>query len=70
MSFGLLTVWKNIIPESLVNQHGGFYGIAKHVPLENHIFNSFDKYYTWGNEKGSKIVKKMPSFRLYSTKKN
>ena len=33
----------------ILSQHGGGYGIAKHISLENHFIKCFDEYLTWGS---------------------
>jgi len=53
-----------------VMQHGGGYGTARHIFLDQHFIRAFDKYYTWGSTLGGDTkVKRMPSLRLWKTKK-
>jgi len=52
-----------------VAQHGGGYGSAKHVNLDEHVVKSFDAYYTWGSKlNGDPNVIIMPSLRLQTSK--
>ena len=55
----------------LVAQHGGCYGVGKHLFLEKHFVQAFDKYYPWSKNNFNKIpkIKGMPSFRLYTSNK-
>jgi len=54
----------------VISQHGGGYGVARHISLDNHFIKCFDKYYTWGSSVfGNQQVKPMPSLRLMTTKK-
>jgi putative transferase (TIGR04331 family) len=51
-------------------QHGGGYGSARYANLDEHAIKAFDWYYTWGSPlDGSPNVKKMPSLRLQTSKK-
>lgn len=54
----------------VVSQHGGGYGTARHIFLDDHFTRAFDRYYTWGSAiDGNPKVKPMPSLRLWKTKK-
>ena len=54
----------------VVSQHGGGYGTARHIFLDDHLTRAFDRYYTWGSTiDGNPKVKPMPSLRLWKTKK-
>ena len=53
----------------VISQHGGGYGIARHISLDYHFTKCFDKYYTWGSNVFKKPqAKPMPSMRLTATK--
>lgn len=54
----------------VVSQHGGGYGTARHIFLDDHFTRAFDRYYTWGSAiDGNPKVNPMPSLRLWKTKK-
>jgi len=54
----------------VVSQHGGGYGTARHIFLDDHFTRAFDRYYTWGSAiDGNSKVKPMPSLRLWKTKR-
>ena len=44
---------------------------SKHLFLEKHFVQAFDKYYPWSKNNFNKIpkIKGMPSFRLYTSNK-
>ena len=49
-------------------QHGGGFGSAKYIFLEEHVERAFDGYFSWSSNFGSnKSIYKMPSFRLQAT---
>lgn len=53
----------------VVMQHGGGYGTARHIFLDQHFIKAFDRYYTWGSILDQNPnVKPMPSLRLRKAK--
>jgi putative transferase (TIGR04331 family) len=52
-------------------QHGGGFGSALFMSMEEHVAKAFDGYYTWGaNFEKMKNTRKMPALRLQTTCKN
>jgi putative transferase (TIGR04331 family) len=54
----------------VLSQHGGGYGVIRHISLDSHFTRCFDLYYTWGSTlNGNPKVKPMPSLRLGTSNK-
>lgn len=54
----------------LGTQHGGFYGIGLWTANEDHEYEIYDKYYSWGWEDASREkIKPLPATKLIRTKK-
>jgi putative transferase (TIGR04331 family) len=52
-------------------QHGGGFGSARYMFLEDHVEKAFDGYYTWGTSfEPHRKAWKMPSLRLQTTVKS